>query len=348
VTLTGTGFPPGQYEQLWCTPDFVPDEPGTVAGACQGQPAFGPISVGDDGSFSRVFGVYREAGDWFAPIVCGDGPDACHVAISTGAADAPGATVLASMPLAQVPETLTVTPTTGVLDGQALTVEGTGLYPGSASIVSLCPDGTSGNAYDQLGRCNVFHDGVLVSLVADADGRGTVTVPAAVMIGNGSQVGQTICTDQCHVRALVGTASRFREVPISFAEAELAVTPAAGLVDGQTVQVDATDLALSYDGRPVWIFPSGGWSLTQCDAAVGDAPTLAGLFDGCAAAPTTRAVTVDDNQLHGPLEVRSTFTSFLGREVDCAAAPGACAVGLVRLEENGVVSAHLTPVAFGP
>jgi hypothetical protein len=353
VTLTGSGFAAGQYHQLWCTPDLDPADPATIDPACRIRQAVPEITVGADGTFTSVFVVERTSGDWFDEFVCGDGSTACRLAVGTSPPGQPGATVVATVPLELVPETFTVTPSTGVLDGQSIELSGAGLPPDSSSMVLRCPNGTGGNAYEQLERCDLLHGGELRNLVADATGRGTVTLTAEVLVGYGTQFGQTLCTDQCHVRVLVAGNSRFRAAPFAFAEAELAATPDVGLADGQAVQVDATGLASSYEGDRVWIFPSGRWSLAQCDARVlagsgGSGPGLGDLFDLCAAAPTTRTVTVDDNQLHEPIEVASRFTSFLGGGVDCTTAPGACVVGLARLEENGVVTTHLAPITFAP
>lgn len=344
VALTGTGFAPGQYHALWCTPDLDPADPTTIAETCRG--VSGGAAAGADGAFTSTFVVERTAGNWLVGPECGDGPETCRLVVSPAPAESPDAEVVASVELELVPETFSVTPDTGVLDGQPLTLTGAGLPPNSSSIVLQCPEGVSENAYDQLSSCDVYTAGAFLPLVAGPDGEGTTTVVAQSLVGHGSQFAQHYCTAQCHIRVLVGSQTRSREVPIAFAEPEVVVTPAGGLVDGQEVQVDATGLRLSYDGRPVWIFPSGGWSLTQCDAAVLDDPGLGSVFDSCAAA-TTRVVTVDDNELHQPIEVRSSFTSFLGREVDCTTAPGACLVGLVRLEENTDVNIQLTPIAFG-
>jgi hypothetical protein len=349
VTVTGTGFAAGQYDQLWCPPDLDPSDPTIDPGCLVRAPT---ITVGADGTFTSDFQVDRTSGPWLEEVLCGEGADACTLAVSTGVPGAAGAIVVATVPLEMVPETLTVTPSSGVLDGQSVALEGAGLYPNSSSIVLRCPNGTSRDAYDQLGRCDVLQDGGFLHLVADSAGRGSVTVKQEVLIGWGGQYQQTVCTDQCHVRILVASNTRFREAPFTFAEADVEVTPDEGLADGQAVQVDATGLALSYAGDPVWIFPSGGWSLAQCDADVqvgtgGSGPSLGDLFDLCAAAPTTRGVTVDANELHETIEVRSQFTSYLGREVDCGSAPGACVVGLARLEENGTITTHLTPITFG-
>ncbi|HEV7762556.1 MAG TPA: hypothetical protein VGO78_26285, partial [Acidimicrobiales bacterium] len=61
----------------------------------------------------------------------------------------------------------------------------------------------------------------------------------------------------------------------------------------------------------------------------------------------TRGVTVDGSTLATTIDVQGTITRILGGTTDCTAAPGTCVVGLVRLEQDGSVSTHLAPVAFG-
>jgi hypothetical protein len=131
------------------------------------------------------------------------------------------------------------------------------------------------------------------------------------------------------------------------AAGSLSASPTTGLTDGQTVQVTGTDLMPTYAGPLRWIFPTGGWSLTECDAAVLDDPTLGGVLTHCSAAPTTRGVTVDGSTLATTIDVRATIPTILGGTTDCTAAPGTCVVGLVRLEQDRSVSTHLEPIAFG-
>jgi hypothetical protein len=131
------------------------------------------------------------------------------------------------------------------------------------------------------------------------------------------------------------------------AAGSLAAAPDTGLADGQTISVTGTGLMPSYAGPTLWIFPTGGWSVTQCDRALVDQPNLAGALTHCGAAPVTRAVTVGGSTLDTTLQVRSSLTTIVGGTVDCAASPGACVVGLVRFEQDGTVSTHLAPITFG-
>ena len=125
------------------------------------------------------------------------------------------------------------------------------------------------------------------------------------------------------------------------------VSPDDGLTDGQSVDVSAHDLMATYDG-PTVLVPSGGWALTQCDAAVLDDLTLLGLFTHCSVPPPTRPVTVPDSTLDTTFAVESTITRILGGTTDCTASPGACAVGLVRFEQDTHLSSYLVTVDFGP
>ena len=95
-------------------------------------------------------------------------------------------------------------------------------------------------------------------------------------------------------------------------------------------------------------FPTGDWVLVQCDAALADAPSLYAAFDRCAPPPNAVAVTVTGSTFDGDVPVASSFTSFLGREVDCTTGPGACVVGLYRFDMDAQSSAWLTPITFGP
>jgi hypothetical protein len=113
------------------------------------------------------------------------------------------------------------------------------------------------------------------------------------------------------------------------------------------VHLSGTDLMPSYDGPGFGPFPTGGWALTQCAADVVHDLSLLRVFTECSVAPPTRAVTVDGSTLDASFEVRSTINRILGGTTDCAASSGACVVGLVRLEQDGSISSHLTPIAFG-
>jgi len=185
-------------------------------------------------------------------------------------------------------------------------------------------------------------------LHADTDGTLAFTAPASPYTHSGVPYGY--CRDDCRVEVHgIGTDNRSPSVSATYAVAAgtVTATPSTGLADGQAVQVEGTDLVRTYEGPTLWIFPTGGWALTQCDRAVLDDVTLGGLLVHCAAGPPTRGVTVEGTSLDTTLEVRSTITKILGGTTDCAAAPGRCVVGLARFEQDGSVSAHLAPVSFG-
>jgi hypothetical protein len=132
----------------------------------------------------------------------------------------------------------------------------------------------------------------------------------------------------------------------TMAAGSLAATPDSGLSDGQAVRITGEDLMPTYDGPPVFGFPTGGWAVTQCASAVLDQPTLVGAFTHCSAAPPTRAVTIDSSTLDTEIDVNATISRILGGTTDCTATPGACVVGLVRFELDGSLSTHLAPITF--
>lgn len=130
--------------------------------------------------------------------------------------------------------------------------------------------------------------------------------------------------------------------------ASVGVTPASGLVDGQTVELSGKDLSPTYEGEPIGPFPTGGWSTAQCSAELGTAPTLADAFALCANNDALTSVTIDGSTLPPtPLPVGATIEHILGGTTDCAAASGACVLGLFRFEEDGSFTAHTAPLTFG-
>jgi pimeloyl-ACP methyl ester carboxylesterase len=127
--------------------------------------------------------------------------------------------------------------------------------------------------------------------------------------------------------------------------AGLVLRPATDHADGEAVHVSGSDVPDSYAGPPFWVFPSTGtWVLTQCGAGIADDPSILTFFTAC----TTRdgaAVEVSGGVVEADLVVRSTITSILGDEVDCATA-GACVAALARIESTGEVSVLTAPLSL--
>jgi hypothetical protein len=223
--------------------------------------------------------------------------------------------------------TATLEPSTGLLDGQAVTLTARGLFPDFPHSVYWC-----GN-----GEC----DGV-EHLVSGPDGTLTTTLRAS-QIPNIPQM-RGYCRTDCVVELFPEGFGGTVHLHWSMATGSLVASPDTGLDDGDPVQVTGTDLMPTYDGRPLGAFPTGGWTLTQCDAAVLDDPSLFGAFTHCAVPPTTRPVTIGGSTLATELEVQASITRILGGTTDCTAAPGACVVGLVRFDQDAQLTTHLVPV----
>ncbi|MGI9602771.1 MAG: neocarzinostatin apoprotein domain-containing protein, partial [Acidimicrobiales bacterium] len=216
VTLAGSGWAPGSTVAA-CQADAQPTEP-AVNACLSGQ--FGAVTttVAPDGTISVPYRVRRQGfvaarGEF---IDCTDGATPCVI----GAGEIVGATPvgqIATVPLAfAVPPTppatrgqITVTPSVDVIDGETLTVTGTGFRPGAAIEIYLCLAPVTGPSNcDWTTRVDV-----------DADGAGdfATTMPADQFL-----FGSNNCaTRPCDVTAaeavdFVGT---FTTTPIAFAPA---------------------------------------------------------------------------------------------------------------------------------
>jgi hypothetical protein len=225
---------------------------------------------------------------------------------------------------------LVVAPSTGLRDGQAMTVTGRRLPPGGYMLRHCAAHGCDAGEVVEVGPSG------------DLD----VTFPAVQ--GFTATSGEPVqCRSSCRVDLRRMPLDPGVTAPYSMAAGELAATPDRRLADGQVVDVEADGLMSTYAGPSLMGFATGEWALTQCDAAVQSAPHLLGVFTHCSAPPPTQPVTVAGSTLDAPLAVRSTITRILGGTTDCTAYPGACVVGLVRFERDGSLSTHLVPVAFG-
>jgi hypothetical protein len=245
-----------------------------------------------------------------------------------------GARLVEPVPISFAPPpSATLQPSEGLLDGQDMTLVVENVQPG--------------HPYYTLGRCIDYYTcQSLGPLTVGPDGRIEVTVPAAQQFTpDFSTQAPVYCRANCLLIVRSPLAIGFF-LPYAMAEGDLTVTPATGLGDGQEVQVTGRDLMSTYDGVPAGPYATGGWALTQCDRAVLDQPHLLGVFTHCSVPPPTRGVTIEGSTLDTTFEVQATITRILGGTTNCAAAPDACVVGLVRLEQDLSISIHLVPVTF--
>ena len=320
VTVTVTGATPGVLSLYQCG---TPVGASVSASRCVLDTS---VPIGDTGSLSGPVSARARLLD------AGDPPIDCRTAACVFAVfDDDGRLVAQTGPLGFRPEpTMALTPAAGLLEGTVMTVTAENLVPDVAYRVQRCTP-----TFCDAGQ----------PVTAGADGVLTTTVPASQRLQLGFTFGY--CRADCHVVVQGFGGGDAPEAPYTMAAGSLAAAPDTGLSDGQTVDVTGTDLMPTYAGPTIWIFPTGGWALTQCDKAIVDLPNLFGALSYCGAAPVTRGVTVDGSTLDAPLDVQATLTKIVGGTTDCTAAPGACVVGLVRLEQDGTLSTHLTPITFG-
>jgi hypothetical protein len=229
---------------------------------------------------------------------------------------------------------VTFQPTSSLLDGQAIAVTGQHLRPGDYDV------------YHCKGvQCD--NDGTPPIVTVGTDGVLDTTVPAVQRFTSSSDGQYQYCrADACEIVLNSFAQGEVARSAYGLSAGTLMVTPSTGLADGQTVQVAGSGLMPSYDGPTLWVFPTGGWALTECDAAVLDDLSLGNVFRNCSVPPPTRGVTIDGSTLDASIHVKATITKLLGGTTDCRTAAGTCVVGLVRFEQDGSISAHLRPVTF--
>ena len=102
----------------------------------------------------------------------------------------------------------------------------------------------------------------------------------------------------------------------------------------------------TYTGRSFGPFSSGGWAVAECSASIGTTPTLVQAFQDCGFPGGGGGAAIPGSTLSTTIQPHAALTAILGATTDCTASPGACVVGLVRFEQDGTMSTHLTPLTF--
>jgi hypothetical protein len=330
VTLTGPDQP--YYQPLVvcaasvAVGDLVPTGPCQVAGETLPPPD--PTGVQAVASFTGFDGT---------EVQCDAAPGACIVGVATPSVGE----LLASAPYTfGGPRTVTLSQSTGLLDDEVVEVTASSLLPDTEYRLSPCGPwpGASGSTVCEQGT------GVL----ATSSPTGTLTASAPVAQNFAFGLSQyVVCSEGCTI-GIRQAATGFHEGEAAYdlADAVLTATPATGLTDGQQVTLEGTDLMAAYSGPPLWIFPvTGQWGVGQCDAGIVDQTTVLGVFQHCGAVPTG-PVQVPGSTLSTPVTVAAELTTFLGDTVDCTATADTCVLALARIELDGSVTVHTTPIAL--
>lgn len=199
---------------------------------------------------------------------------------------------------ADPPPTMTVTPSTGLVDGQVVTVAGTGWSPHDGVGVSLCGDDES--------ACPVPTQWV------DADGAGAFSTEVRARAAYASGQGATDCRDEpCAVQARQSPVEA--ALPVSFDSDAPLVPPPVLTVDKSDDLIYGDEIVVSGTG----FFPDEEVIVAQCFAGVSGLP-----MPYCG----TEVITADSS---GSITELHRITDRLYRarsEHDCRGTPSSCPV----------------------
>lgn len=296
VVATGSGFAPNAIVRiLQCEAGGTGFDDG-----CMFPPATVAFTNGR-GLFSETFGVAALMPVFEQPrFDCRAAPGACELRAVADAAD-PVVVSLSFDPTAPAapPPSLTVTPNTGLVDGQTLQVAMSGVRPRSAVWVFACRE-----EIPSARQCPNF---LLTGLYADLDGTLSVQwrARAIIVVGDDNEVDCRV--EHCFVAA---SKAPWEEdvpmVPLEFdpdaplrPDATISVEPSSGLQDGQSVLVEGTGG-----------FAGGDVLLQQCLAD--------GTLDGCDHDILSTSYWLGrDGGFSVHQTVKAHFFTVDGRSVDC-------------------------------
>jgi hypothetical protein len=277
-----------------------------------------PSNSDGQGHFTLSMPVHRFISiDGGTIVDCAGAAEACSVVAVT----IDGQT--ASQPLSFVPQgspvpptaaALTASPTSGLINGQRVTLAASAFTPGAPLLVELCATGAD---------------------VCTSYGRFFYTDATGAFLGDfqvSSSVGDAPCATEgpCVLRATDITGVARSTSPLLFASPEpriLTVTPNTGLVDLQTVSVRGTGF-----------IANATTGVAQC------LPPVTGTED-CGA---LSVLTTDPSGAFSvTLTLRQVLTTQLGQTIDCASSDSACVVAAANASDiAGTVT--VAPLSFGP
>lgn len=324
VTVDGAGWRPGVLVlAIEC-----------LAGTqtCGGAVANRPVDT--DGTFTMELAV-RAVFTAFdgTPVDCR--VDACEVtAVNEENEDHSASASIAFDPSTVLlpPPALTVTPDTDLVDGQTVSVSGTGFLPGVAMVLAQCRPGQA-----TMDGCLVYNN------PAEADASGAFEEDLRLSATFFHPDGTVDCrSEPCELVAGLFFGGIQARAAITFdpdapllPPRSVTVTPDRGLADGQVVGVQGTNFTT-------------GAQLVVLECADTDE-----LIEGCTLGPDgpTFVSVGDDGTFTTELAVHPVIDTLLDRSVDCRVEP--CVVRAIVLDEGTVTDVSIefasdTPVAPPP
>ncbi len=275
VSVTGSDLGSGQIVLVQCPVDVAP------AYFCDYRSA-AVVTPDASGSIAASFTVHRVIESPVGRVDCASAPGTCDlVAASLGAAIL-ARHALAFDPTAPPPDSrITVTPSTGLLGNQSVTVAGSGFLPADQVWVRECA------------VVDAECQGSFLQVITDAAGAFSTPLTVRLRVNDATGTTTHCLAVDCIVRASSHTDLEFEaSAPITFDPGQpppslpsITVTPSTGLLHDQTVTITGT----GFD-------PAEYVDITECIATdpycyeylVGAEPDAAGSFT--ATAPVTRLV----------------------------------------------------------
>jgi hypothetical protein len=305
-----------------------------IAGGTEGPPPW-HVDV-------RVFSTFTSFGG--QAVRCVDDPGGCILAIGTtsGSATTPAGYVFVPITFGP-PIGVTLSPASDLVDGQAMHLDATSLTPDTTYRVVHCWNTVIGISE----ACEPAASAPTVTASSTGTASATVTAVQRLDAPNDWWGSETYCRDKCQIGLVADTTGVLEAVSgYAMASGSISAAPAEGLHDGQTVTVTGSKLMTSYPGRNFWIFSTGTWAIGECEASVAGDPTIPGIFTHCTLPPPGGPVTVPTANSSTPFDVTTTLHPVTGTTVDCTTGPGACVVGLFRIEQDLSITLHTTPITF--
>jgi hypothetical protein len=328
VLLSGSGWPAD------VSPEFGQCKTGAKDfGECRNTiVGYGPPNA--DGTFAFPFAVRRILhlgnGDDFD---CGSAPGACSIVSFTF----DGSPVLVTSPISfdpnvapPPPPTITVTPSTDLVQGQKVSVTGTGFAPNSFVRVSQCL-----TSEDEDGFCPSF------GAFARTDANGAFVSEYAVARGVRTFDGDNPvvdCASGPGVCSLAAFADDDRASQVLDFDPNAPLRPATVTVTPDTDLPDRALVTVHGEG----FTPGDQIAVSQCSA---DTPVF--VF-GCSNLSQSESVIVgDDGTFDRRMRVHREIEDFSGPgPVNCASAFGACVVHVESLQDP--IQSRSVPLGFDP
>ncbi|MGZ4714735.1 MAG: neocarzinostatin apoprotein domain-containing protein [Acidimicrobiia bacterium] len=324
VTITGTGFAPGEMVQA----QFCADS--DVFGFCSG----GPSGIADgSGAVTFTIRVQRQLSfPGEGSIDCADPTSVCTLQVYGAHGYEQAEFPLSFDPNAEIPPppTATATPDHDLGYRQVVTLAGSGFAPGDVSVTECADLGT-----DPLESFTVC--GATGTATADAGGNLTGTYRAGRILTDGYDPPVDCSTSFGRCFLVIGSSSYdpfalTAQVPLGFDPGSVApppppvvVDPSTHLHDGQVVDVSGSGFTPNVQ-IGIAFCTAGTQSLGSCDLSQS---TILNADDRGAFATTTA--------VHATIQTD-------GGPVDCTAAPGTCVLGVANISDY--LEFSLTPLAF--